>query len=196
MAPKARSQQCPLWVTSRHFAVIVMSALPPKADRCSAKRNVGYGPEADMFGNAGDQGHEPLRSADIVGPACLFGFSSVGNRAGRDEMGRIICATLKRSAAGSKLAGRRSLTIPRTAAARRPTRIVKLIDHAKSTDAAHGCSTLLKREEAAIGATATPTTRILGAPSSIIAGQAIFTASPLPISFIAERILCRGDAGP
>jgi hypothetical protein len=26
----------------------VMSALPPKADRCSAKRNVGYGPEADI----------------------------------------------------------------------------------------------------------------------------------------------------
>ena len=89
-----------------------------------------------------------------------------------------------------------SLTIPRAAAARRPTRIVKLIDHAKSTDAAHGCSTLLKGEEAAIGGAATNPTRILGAPSSIIAGQAIFTASPLPISFIAERILCRGDAGP
>ena len=95
-----------------------------------------------------------------------------------------------------KLARWRSVTIPRAAAARRPTRIVKLIDHAKSTDAAHGCSTLLKGEEAAIGATASPTTRILGAPSSIIAGQAIFTASPLPISFIAERILSRGDAGP
>jgi putative flavoprotein involved in K+ transport len=26
--------------------------------------------------------------------------------------------------------------------------------------------------------------------------EAIFTASPLPISFIAERILSRGDAGP
>jgi hypothetical protein len=86
--------------------------------------------------------------------------------------------------------------LPRAAAARRPTRIVKLIDHAKSTDAAHGCSTLLKAEEAAIGATASSTTRILRAPSSIIAGQAIFAASPLPISFIAERILCRGDAGP
>src|SRR4029450_1673209 len=85
--------------------------------------------------------------------------------------------------------------MPRAASARRPTRIVKLIDHAKSTDAAHGCSTLLKGEEAAIGATASPTTRILGAPSSIVAGQAIFTASPLPISFIAERILCRGGAG-
>jgi hypothetical protein len=70
-----------------------------------------------------------------------------------------------------------------------------LIDHAKSTDAAYGCSALLKGEEAAIGGTASPT-RILGAPSSIIAGQAIFTASPLPISFIAERILCRGDADP
>ena len=85
---------------------------------------------------------------------------------------------------------------PRAAAARRAARIVKLIDHAKSTDAAHGCSTLLKGEEAAIGATASPTTRVLGAPSSIIAGQAIFTASPLPISFIAERILCRGDVRP
>jgi len=71
-----------------------------------------------------------------------------------------------------------------------------LIDHAKSTYAAHGCPTLLKGEEAAIGATATPATRILGAPSSIIAGQALFTASPSPIFFIAERILCRGDAGP
>jgi hypothetical protein len=25
-----------------------MSALPPKADRCSAKQNVGYGPKADI----------------------------------------------------------------------------------------------------------------------------------------------------
>src|SRR5262249_13448954 len=62
------------------------------------------------------------------------------------------------------------MTIPRAAAARRPTRIVKLIRHAKSTDAAHGCPALLNGEEAAI--CATPTfTRILGAPSSIIAGQ-------------------------
>jgi hypothetical protein len=69
-----------------------------------------------------------------------------------------------------KLARWRSVTMPRAAAARRPTRIVKLIDHAKSTDAAHGCSALLNGEEAAIGGTATAT-RILGAPSSIIAGQ-------------------------
>jgi hypothetical protein len=27
----------------------VMSALPPKADTCSALANVGYGPKADMF---------------------------------------------------------------------------------------------------------------------------------------------------
>ena len=137
-----------------------------------------------------------LRSADIVGPAHLFGFSSAGNRAGRDEMGRISALRSNARLRGPKLAGRRSVTIPRTATARRPTRIVKLIDHAKSTDAAHGRSTLLKGVEAAIGATATPKTRILGTPSSIIAGQAIFTASPLPIGFIAERILCRGDAGP
>jgi len=71
-----------------------------------------------------------------------------------------------------------------------------LIDDAKSTDAAYGCPALLKGEEAAIGAAASPTTRILGAPSSIIAGQGIFTASPLPISFVAEGILCRGDAAP
>jgi len=45
-----------------------------------------------------------------------------------------------------------------------------LIDRAKSTDAAHGCPALLNGEEAAIGATATPT-RILGAPSRIITGQ-------------------------
>jgi hypothetical protein len=64
------------------------------------------------------------------------------------------------------------MPIPRAAAARRPTRIVKLIRHAKSTDAAHGCPALLKGEEAAIGATATPA-RILGAPSSIIAGQRV-----------------------
>src|SRR5262245_24430913 len=88
------------------------------------------------------------------------------------------------------------MTIPRFTTARRATRIVKLIDDAKSTDAAHGCSTLLKGEEAAI--CAAHTRRILGAPSSIIAAQAIFTASPLPIAFIAaaRRILCRGDAGP
>jgi hypothetical protein len=66
--------------------------------------------------------------------------------------------------------GRAYLTIPRAAAARTPTRIVKLIRHAKSTDAAHGCPALLNGEEAAIGATASGT-RILGAPSSIIAGQ-------------------------
>jgi hypothetical protein len=69
-----------------------------------------------------------------------------------------------------------------------------LIDHAKSTDA-HGCSALLKGEEAAILAPHPSTGVVVGAPSSIIAGQAIFTASPLPVSFIAERILCRGDAG-
>ena len=33
----------------------------------------------------------------------------------------------------------------------RPLRIVKLIGHTKSANAAHGCSTLLKGEEAAIG---------------------------------------------
>jgi len=87
-------------------------------------------------------------------------------------------------------------TIPRATAARRPARIVKLIRHAKSTDAAHGCPALLKGEEAAIRATAKPTARILCAPSSIIAGQAIFTASLLPVSFIVVWILCRGDAGP
>src|SRR5262245_11852966 len=88
------------------------------------------------------------------------------------------------------------MTIPRFTTARRPTRIVKLIDDAKSTDAAHGCSTLLKGEEAAILAPHPPGGLVVGAPSSIIAGQVIFTASPLPISFIAEIILCRGDAGP
>jgi hypothetical protein len=47
-----------------------------------------------------------------------------------------------------------------------------LISHATSTDAAHGCPALLNGEEAAIGATDTAApTRILGAPSSIIAGQ-------------------------
>jgi len=71
-----------------------------------------------------------------------------------------------------------------------------LIDHANSADAAHGCSTLLKGEEAAILAPEAFAGVIVGAPSRIIAGQAIFTASPLPISFIAERILCRGDVGP
>ena len=66
-------------------------------------------------------------------------------------------------------ASRKSVTMPRAAAARRPTRIVKLIRYAKSTDAAHGCSALLNGEEAAIGAARTR--RILGTPSSIIAGQ-------------------------
>ena len=63
-------------------------------------------------------------------------------------------------------------TIPRATAARRPARIVKLIRHAKPTDAAHSCPALLNSEEAAICATAT-TRRILGAPSSIIAGQSV-----------------------
>jgi hypothetical protein len=30
------------------FSQRVLSALPPKSDRCSAKRDVGYGPEADI----------------------------------------------------------------------------------------------------------------------------------------------------
>jgi hypothetical protein len=63
-------------------------------------------------------------------------------------------------------------TIPRAAAARRPTGIVKLIRHAKSTDAAHRCPALLNGEEAAICGSPS-STRILGAPSSIIAGQRI-----------------------
>ena len=53
-----------------------------------------------------------------------------------------------------------SVTIPRAAAVRRPTRIVKLIRHAKSTDAAHGCPALLNGEETAIGGAAS-LTRIL-----------------------------------
>jgi hypothetical protein len=55
---------------------------------------------------------------------------------------------------------------------RRLARIVKLVRHAKSTDAAHGCPTLRKGEEAAIGTTETTiAVRVLGTPSSIIAGQ-------------------------
>jgi len=60
----------------------------------------------------------------------------------------------------------------RAAAARRPTGIVKLIRHAKSTDAAHGCPALLNGEEAAI-CSSPSSARILRAPSSIIAGQRI-----------------------
>ena len=60
----------------------------------------------------------------------------------------------------------------RAAVARRPTGIVKLIRHAKSADAAHGCPALLNGEEAAI-CSSPSTTRILCAPSSIIAGQRI-----------------------
>src|SRR5262245_32425227 len=125
---------------------------------CGAAAQVCFGPEADMVGNASDQGHDPPSVCGHSGLCMLFGFSSVGKSSRSRRDGSDICATLKRSAAGPKLAGWRSVTIPRTAAARRPTRIVKLIDHAKSTDTAHGCSTLLKGEEAAIGATATPTT--------------------------------------
>ena len=40
--------ECPLWVTSGHMHAKGMSALPPKADMCSAKRNVRYVPIADM----------------------------------------------------------------------------------------------------------------------------------------------------
>src|SRR5262249_21039114 len=45
------------------------------------------------------------------------------------------------------------IAMPRAAAAPgRPSRIVKLIGHAKSTDTAHGCPTLLNSEETAITA--------------------------------------------
>jgi hypothetical protein len=55
---------------------------------------------------------------------------------------------------------------------RRLARIVKLVRHAKSTDAAYGCPTLRKGEETAIGTTETTiAVRVLGTPSSIIAGQ-------------------------
>jgi hypothetical protein len=75
-----------------------------------------------------------------------------------------------KSRAGGKAAALSLImTIPRAAAARRPTRIVKLIRHAKSTDAAHGFPALLNGEEAAI--CAAHTRRILSTPSSIIAGQ-------------------------
>jgi hypothetical protein len=57
-----------------------------------------------------------------------------------------------------------------TWAARRPTGIVKLIRHTKSTDAAHRCPTLLNGEEAAICG-APSLTRIFSAPTSIVAGQ-------------------------
>jgi hypothetical protein len=37
-----RNYECPLWVISGHFAVrIVISALPPKADMCTAATDVG-----------------------------------------------------------------------------------------------------------------------------------------------------------
>ena len=88
---------------------------------------------------------------------------------------RLASASCVSRADPMRLSRWRSVTIPRAAAARRPTRIVKLIDHAKSTDAAHGRSTLLKGEEAAIVCRRPTPTRILGTPSSIIAGQAIFS---------------------
>jgi len=46
------------------------------------------------------------------------------------------------------------MAIPRAAA---PSRIVKLIGHAKTADAAQGCPALLKREETAICAAAETT---------------------------------------
>ena len=39
---------CPLWVKSRHVHH-GMSALPPKADMCSATRDVRFVPEADIL---------------------------------------------------------------------------------------------------------------------------------------------------
>ena len=45
----AAHSQCPLWVKSRHVRCkSVMSALPPKADMCSATRHVRFVPKADI----------------------------------------------------------------------------------------------------------------------------------------------------
>jgi hypothetical protein len=60
-----------------------------------------------------------------------------------------------------------SIAMPQAAAA---PRIVKLMGHAKSTDAAHGCPTLLNGEEIAIGGTA-KFTRIQSAPRIRIVGE-------------------------
>ena len=83
---------------------------------------------------------------------------------GKLDLLRVSCEKCERD-------GRAYLTIPRAAAARMPARIVELIRHAKSTDAAHGCPALLNGEETAIGAARTR--RILGTPSSIIAGESV-----------------------
>src|SRR4029453_9560332 len=46
--------QCPLWVKSGHVQQTGMSALPPKADMCSAARHVRFGPIADIAERHGE----------------------------------------------------------------------------------------------------------------------------------------------
>jgi hypothetical protein len=54
----------------------VMSALPPKADICSALAHVRFGPKADMGVCALDQATLHF-AIDGVGPKGSFGFSSI-----------------------------------------------------------------------------------------------------------------------
>jgi len=76
-------RQCPLWVKSRHMQrKRVMSALPPKADMCSALGHVGFGPIADIAGDG-----VPFTRADrtvdtrsVIGPTAQSPFLAVQAR--------------------------------------------------------------------------------------------------------------------
>jgi len=52
----------------------VMSALPPKADMCSAVPHVRFGPQADMCSAMRDVRFGPI--ADIEGPVCRLPWAS------------------------------------------------------------------------------------------------------------------------
>jgi hypothetical protein len=56
-------QECPLWVTSRHLQRKSMSALPPKADMCSALSGVRHLPlELDAVRALSGHGFHPSKA--------------------------------------------------------------------------------------------------------------------------------------
>jgi hypothetical protein len=75
------------------------------------------------------QFHGPISELDTSRDGAII----LSDLIGKLDVLRVTCEKCGRD-------GRAYLTIPRAAAGRTPTRIVKLIRHAKSTDAAHGFS--------------------------------------------------------
>jgi hypothetical protein len=61
----------PIATAKADMGQMVMSALPPKADMCSAPSDVGYGPEADSRSATKKENHP--RNHDPVGVSHMIG---------------------------------------------------------------------------------------------------------------------------